>query len=626
MRSLSLLFLFATFFDQFPRTSAVRMLESSSLNTCQADSSITAALFNVVYTPDNNTLTYDISANSSVTGTFTVQLQVIAYGYTAMNKSIDPCQSILSSNFCPIQQTGPLVLQSAITLPTDLSSKIPNIAFTVPDLDGIVRINIISSTGKSVACVEAELSNGQTVYQNGVGWATATIVGLALTASAIASGSGYSKTAAHVAADALSLFGFFQAQAMIGMTAIPMPPIVESWTQNFQWTMGIIPVGFMQSICTWYQRSTGGTPSGILSTLSTASVEVQKRSIRFANYVLSHLSKRDDSSDTWSTSSTIIMGIKRVGFRANIEETNIFMTGLIWFVSFILLITMVVLLFRGFCKIAVKYGWMQNYIFRDFRNGWTNVMRGILFRVLIGFPQMCVLCLWELTERDSVAEVILAILVFLSMTGILGWSAWKVIQLARRSQRMHKTPSYILYSNPEVLHTWGFLYVQYRAPAYFAVVPALIYIFVKAAFIGLGQYSDVLQAVALLVIEIAALLAASIIRPWMDKKTDTLNIAILSVHTLNAIFLLMFTSVFGQPPIINGVMGVIFFAYNALFAAVLLILLLIGSGYAILSKNPEVRYEMTRDDRGSFIKSHTCLNSELDGLAATARGDIKSEL
>jgi hypothetical protein len=128
MRSLSLLFLFATVFDQFPRTSAVRMLESSSLNTCQADSSITAALFNVVYTPDNNTLTYDISANSSVTGTFTVQLQVIAYGYTAMNKSIDPCQSILSSNFCPIQQTGPLVLQSAITLPTDLSSKIPSMA------------------------------------------------------------------------------------------------------------------------------------------------------------------------------------------------------------------------------------------------------------------------------------------------------------------------------------------------------------------------------------------------------------------------------------------------------------------------------------------------------------------
>jgi Transient receptor potential (TRP) ion channel len=160
---------------------------------------------------------------------------------------------------------------------------------------------------------------------------------------------------------------------------------------------------------------------------------------------------------------------------------------------------------------------------------------------------MCVLCLWELTQRDSVAEAILAILVFLSMTGILGWSAWKVIRLAQRSTRMHKSPAYILYSNPNVLHTWGFLYVQYRATAYYAVVPALIYIFIKAAFIGLGQASGVLQAIALLVIEIAALLAAAIIRPWMDKKTNTFNIAILSVHTLNAIFLLMFTSVFGQP-------------------------------------------------------------------------------
>ena len=213
-----------------------------------------------------------------------------------------------------------------------------------------------------------------------MGWATAIVVGLALTASAISSGLGFSNTAAHVAADALSLFGFFQGQAMIGMTAVAMPPIVESWAQNFQWTMGIIPVGFMQAICTWYQRATGGTPSGILSNLSTTSVQVQKRSIRFVKNALSYLARRD-SSDTWSTSSTTIMGIERVGFRADIEETNIFMTGLIWFVSFILLITLVVLLFRGFLKIAAKYGWMQNYIFRDFRTGWTSVMRGILFRL-----------------------------------------------------------------------------------------------------------------------------------------------------------------------------------------------------------------------------------------------------
>ena len=40
--------------------------------------------------------------------------------------------------------------------------------------------------------------------------------------------------------------------------------------------MGIIRVGFLQSVATWYQRATGGTPTTNLSTLSTYSVQVQK--------------------------------------------------------------------------------------------------------------------------------------------------------------------------------------------------------------------------------------------------------------------------------------------------------------------------------------------------------------
>jgi hypothetical protein len=160
---------------------------------------------------------------------------------------------------------------------------------------------------------------------------------------------------------------------------------------------------------------------------------------------------------------------------------------------------------------------------------------------------MVVLCLWELTRRDSAAEVVLAIIMFVSMTGTLAWAALKVIKLAQRSVLMHKNPAYILYSNPKFLHTWGFLYVQYRATAYYWVVPALLYILVKGAFIGLAQSAGVVQAVALVIIEAAALLSAAIYRPWMDKKTNTFNIAILAVYFVNSIFLLMFTSVFNQP-------------------------------------------------------------------------------
>ena len=225
------------------------------------------------------------------------------------------------------------------------------------------------------------------MYQKAVGWTTAVIAGLGLVASAVTSGLGHSNTAAHVAANALSLFSFFQAQAMIGMTAVELPPIVRAWTQNFQWTMGIIRVGFLQDICTWYQRATGGTPSTYLSTLATTSVQVQKRSFDFARDLM--VNTRDlvtrtnsDSNLNEQNNKIIVAGIDRVGFMAGIEETNIFMTGLIFFMIFVAFVVLLVTLFKGFCELAAKHEWMKSDKFQDFRNGWKVVLRGILYRLV----------------------------------------------------------------------------------------------------------------------------------------------------------------------------------------------------------------------------------------------------
>lgn len=285
--------------------------------------------------------------------------------------------------------TGQINIQSNINIPSDVESQIPGIAYGVPDLDGLVKIYIKNkATGVSVACVEAQLSNGKTVYLPAVGWTTAVIAGLALLASAVTSGLGHSNTAAHVAANALSLFGFFQAQAIIGMTAVPLPPIVASWTQNFQWSLGIIRIGFLESVCTWYQRATGGTPSTLLSNLNAASVEVQKRSLEASRLIMRaahEISKRVNNSG--STSSTagkvvVVRGIERVGFRAKIETTNIFLTGLIFFIIFVFLTAVCVALFKGFCEVAVKAGWFKGDKFEEFRTGWRVVLKGILFRLV----------------------------------------------------------------------------------------------------------------------------------------------------------------------------------------------------------------------------------------------------
>jgi uncharacterized membrane protein len=149
------------------------------------------------------------------------------------------------------------------------------------------------------------------------------------------------------------------------------------------------------------------------------------------------------------------------------------------------------------------------------------------------------------------------------------------------------------------------------------------YILIKGMFIALAQKAGVVQAVALVLIEAGLLVAVSVLRPYMDKKTNGFNIAIAAINFLSAIFLLVFTSVFNQPGIVTGVMGVVFFVINAAFALILLLMVLVSSIYALVSKNPDTRYQPMRDDRGSFIKSQTALNTELDALGATARGEQK---
>ena len=316
-------------------------------------------------------------------------------------------------------------------------------------------------------------------------------------------------------------------------------------------------------------------------------------------------------------------GYRQSSFPCGYGVNKLILDWFAFFCIFIVFTIIFVALFKGFCEVAVKNRWMKSDKFQDFRNGWLTVLKGIMFRmVLIGFPQMTILCLWEFTQNDSPAEIVLAIFFFVGMTGTLAWASLKVIRIAKRSVMMHKNPAYILYSDPSALNKWGFLYVQFRATAYYFILPTLVYVVAKGMFIAFGQNSGTLQAVALIIIEAAALISASVIRPWMDKSTNTFNISICAVNFLNAILLLFFTNVFNQPPLVTGVMGVAFFIINAVFSLVLLVLVMIATVYAFVRKNPDARYQPVGDDRASFIKSTTQLTTELDALGATARGYV----
>ena len=89
-----------------------------------------------------------------------------------------------------------------------------------------------------------------------------------------------------------------------------------------------------------------------------------------------------DGTTTTADKVVVVRGIDRVGFRAGIEQTNIFLTGLIFFIVVCCIVALCVALFKGFCEVAVKAEWMKSDKFSDFRNGWKIVLKGILFRLV----------------------------------------------------------------------------------------------------------------------------------------------------------------------------------------------------------------------------------------------------
>jgi hypothetical protein len=229
---------------------ASKKLETNSLNSCQANSGFTASLFNLRYQPSTGQAEINISAISTVEASVKFDIAISAYGYQFYHLVIDPCEFGLAG-FCPMVSGN---LDDPFTLPIDAkaASIIPGIAYTFPDIDAKVRVYINATTGPmaghSVACLEANVSNGQTVDLIGVKWASAIVAGLALASSALLSGLGHSNAASHVAATALALTSYFQSQAMVGLVGIPLPPVVQSWTQDFQWSMGIVNTGFCKLI------------------------------------------------------------------------------------------------------------------------------------------------------------------------------------------------------------------------------------------------------------------------------------------------------------------------------------------------------------------------------------------
>lgn len=619
--------------------SADSVISATALYTCMDDSLLSADYFSVSFTPVNRTITYDVSVTSEVKGYVSADIEVYAYGFKIITKTVDPCKINIDS-LCPLIP-GAIDVSASTVISESIVKDIPGIAYNVPDIDATVIVRIRDSNSTLLACIQADLSNSKTVEHTAVKWVTAVISGLGLVASAVIATMGSSISSAHVAANAVSLFAYFQSVVIITMIAVDhVPPMASAWAQNIAWSVGIIRIEFMQKIFRWYVQATGGTPSTYIIS-PTISVLVQKRDIfsrsvqtiaNFSRDALHSMARRlesrsSDGLQSPSSSSTLLVlrGIHRVAYQANIENTSVVLTSFTFFVLICLAIALCFCLFYGLVFLLIRTNSISNDKFVYFRANWRVMLKGTILRILfIACPSIFVFSLFEFLQRDSAAVIVLAVFFLALSLGILGWSVCKVYLIGRESAAKYHTPAFLLFSDTRVLNRYGFLYISFRASSYFFLIPVLSYIFVKALFVALAQNSGKTQALALFIIELAYFIAICYYRPYMDKSTNVINICIGAVMLANSLFFLFFSNLFGQPKAVNSIMGVIFFILNAAFALILLLFTLITCTIALLSRNPDSRYKPAGDDRHSFIrdqKQEPSDAAELTALGVAMRAD-----
>lgn len=660
---------------------ASQYIETSSLLTCMKNSQLTASYFNVVYTPNDTKVVFDISAISTLSGYIHANIQVIVYGLNVMEQNVSMCD-LGFKTVCPIS-AGRIDVNSNYKLDKKYTSSIPSIAFSIPDLDAKVRVLVYqndSGSNNPVACVEAILSNGKTVQTPYASWPIAAISGFGLITSGVVSLTGYSATAAHIASNSLSLFIYFQNLAISAMMAVnSVPPIAAAWCQNFQWSMGIIHLKSLSTMANWYVQATGGNSTSVLANKDVLSISVQKKMLKRAtldtlNYmselyqkaqqngfllatpsiinkphsygsISPYIAKRDgditndpgmyntdEKNSTALTSKVLVLrGIQRVAYLANIEITSLFFTGIAFTFFFALVLVIFLAITKGIMELLVRTKTInQTGRFSEYRSHWPNIIRGSLYRLfLIAFPQVTVLCLWELTERDSVACIIVAIVLFILVLGILVQAAIRVVVKARESL---SNPAYSLYGEPKFLNKYGFLYAQFTADCYYWVIISLFYLFIRSLVVAVLQSYGKVQAVVIFVTEIIYFILLCVVRPYMDKRTNIFNILIHLVNLINSVFFLIFSEVFGSKAAVTSITGVVLFVMNAICSLILLIFTIVTCVMAIISKNPDTKYTPVNDDRVCFIQKDDGYDknrgsriggfgmpgTELDALGSTA--------
>lgn len=267
-----------------------------------------------------------------------------------------------------------------MVIPASYSSMIPAIAFQVPDLDGMAKLELKSAdSDQSLACLQSVVQNGKTADQPSVQYVTAGIAAAALVLSGIsAAGAAGAGSGAGPSPNFGDVMFWFQNIAMNGMMSVSYPPVYRAFASNFAWSTGVIPWEAMQRSIDGFRADTGGhldqmsidyllnatlVYNADSSTEASSNTNTSTNTRRGLEWALTELFRREveingttvaentsPGSNTTDTAQDKVMhyvdGIQAYVEKLQIPSANTFMTVLLIFCIVLASIAVCILLFK----------------------------------------------------------------------------------------------------------------------------------------------------------------------------------------------------------------------------------------------------------------------------------------
>lgn len=608
------------------------VLRTHGFTTCLESSDIEVKKLDISFDRTSNKINFDIVGSSKKSQKIKASLVVNAYGQS-FTKDFDPCDKKTKvDKLCPVPARE-FVAKDELELPDEVISKIPSIAFAIPDLEAEATLKLKSKDGDDdLACIKSTVNNGKTLQTPAVSYAAVGIAGAALVLTGISAlSAGGTPGVASSGPSFGDVVGWFHSMATNGMLSVNYPPVYRSFTKNFAFSGGLLPWTQMQTSIDSFRNVTGGN-------LTTDSVEFLKnatlvfsdqsssKSKRSLDNALSfsRLVARDSDSDN-SGVNHIVKGIQGYVEQLSIPKSNTFMTVLLIFAIVIAAIAAGILLLKVILEVWALRGSFPAAL-TDFRKHyWGLLARTITNLILILYGIWTLYCVFQFTRGDSWAAKVLAAVTLAIFTAILAFFTWRIWSLARKFKKSDGDAT-ALYEDRETWRKYSLFYDAYKQGYWWLFVPLIAYMFIKGCIIAGADGHGLIQSGGQLIVEAVLLVLLLWARPYETKSSQWIHISIQVVRVLSVACIIVFVQELGMSQTTKTVTGVALVAVQSTLTGILAILIAVNAIIMLCRKNPHLKRQEDREKAGRDLDNLTPLDARNSLLMETRENERREDL